>query len=651
MPRALMNYGFASIIATSSAAQAIPPLEDIVLYEVNLRAMSPAGDLDGVTARITDIKALGANTLWLMPIHPIGEINRVGELGSPYSVRDYGAVGAEYGTMTDLQELVDAAHAMDMYVILDWVANHTAWDHPWVTAHPSWYTQDVTGAIIHPPRTNWLDVADLNYNSIAMRHAMIDAMTAWITDVGIDGFRMDAADFVRFDFWAEAIPAIRSTTSRDLLMLAEGARADHFDAGFDMVFGWRSYGALKSVFGQGASARTIWASQVMEDAAGRTMRFTTNHDESAWDAPPPVLFGGLDGSLAAYATTIMAGGTPLVYSGQETGLATNTPFFERQPIDWSQGADTAAWYAWMLGLRSEHAALRSGTNTDRSTDDVVIQTRSLDDERVLALINVRDTPVSAPVPGSWQGSWHAMDTQGPETLGTTLTLEPYAVRLFERLQWPNFVITGSLQTEAGDPADWDPAASSLIMMRTGSIYTIDISGLASGGAYDLRILSDRAAPPASWSDPTVSDLLRIIGDADGTITVSADDALTNNKGGPVIWIEQDAAPLQVVGDFMDEAGGASDWNPADPMFAMTPLGDGRYVYQTRISQPGTYNFKATYGSGWAHQVGTDGFSDNAVTAVFHTRTPNQPVRLFVDLRARSLFVRGDRLEKTRKATR
>lgn len=288
---------------------ALPEVEDILMYEVNLRAFSQAGDLQGVISRLNHIKSLGVNMIWLMPIHPIGTVNSV---NSPYAVRDYKAVGSEYGSLADLRQLTDAAHALGMGVMLDRVANHTAWHHPWID-NTSWYTQDANGTIIHPPGTNWLDVADLNSNNPNMRQAMIEAMYYWIYEDNIDGFRCDYADGVPFDFWQEAIASTDTMAERDIIFFAEGSRINHFTAGFDLSFGWAFYGAVKNVFnGQAASQILNASANVYRNTppGKHWVRFTTNHDESAWDATPIQLFNGQQGALAASVSTVFLPACP-----------------------------------------------------------------------------------------------------------------------------------------------------------------------------------------------------------------------------------------------------------------------------------------------------------------------------------------------------
>lgn len=428
----VLTIAFALLVLVGALpAQAIPPLEEIVMYEVNLRAFSQGGDFAGVEQRLDEIQALGANVLWLMPIHPIGQIELKGELGSPYSVQDYNAVSSEYGTLADLTSLVDEAHDRGMFVLMDWVANHTAWDHAWISSNPEWYTQNGNGEIVHPPGTNWTDVADLNYSSAAMRSAMISEMQYWVTDVGIDGFRADAADFVPYDFWQQAVPAVRNSTSRPLLMLAEGARNDHFAAGFDLTFGWNFYSAVKSVFNSATPAtwlNSVNTSVQSQVPAGKSiLRFTTNHDESAWDATPVELFGSLEASLAAYAAMMAYSTTPLIYNGQEIGWSENVPFFSQSPLDWTTGQDTLDWYTQLLDIRADQVALRAGSITDQSNNDVALLLREHNGEQVLVMVNTRDHFSQIQIPLAWQGLWYDQFSADAESLGATFSLDPYEV--------------------------------------------------------------------------------------------------------------------------------------------------------------------------------------------------------------------------------
>ena len=126
-------------------------LKSGVIYQIFVRSFSPAGDLNGVTARLDDLHALNVNILWLMPIHPDGQVKKKGSLGSPYAVRDYYAIDPALGTKDDLHRLVQEAHNRQMKVIIDIVANHTAWDSV-MMAHPEFYKKDTAGSHHLSPR-------------------------------------------------------------------------------------------------------------------------------------------------------------------------------------------------------------------------------------------------------------------------------------------------------------------------------------------------------------------------------------------------------------------------------------------------------------------------------------------------------------------
>ena len=193
------------------------------LYSVN---KVPHGNLSKVWYESPTLKLTRRMTVYTPAGYEKGK-------NSPYCISNYTAVAPEFGTIDDFKNLAKVCHEHQMAIILDWVANHTAWDHPWLKEHPDWYTHDEeTDTIIHPRPWDWLDVADLNYDSRDMRRAMIDAMKFWITEVGIDGFRCDVADGVPADFWKEAIDELRQAAQpRKIVMLAEGKNIDNFTVG------------------------------------------------------------------------------------------------------------------------------------------------------------------------------------------------------------------------------------------------------------------------------------------------------------------------------------------------------------------------------------------------------------------------------------
>jgi glycosidase len=404
----------------------IPKTEDIVMYEVNLRALSATGDFQGVTGRLDEIKALGINVIWLMPIYPVGDSNSV---NSPYCVKNYKEVNPEFGTMNDFKTLVKKAHDLDMAVVLDWVANHTSWDNPWIS-HKDWYTQDGNGNIIHPPGTNWLDVADLNYSSQEMRLNMIESMKYWVTTTDIDGFRCDAADFVPFDFWKQAITALDSVSDKDLILLAEGSRADHFTAGFQMNYSWNFYGKIKEVFRQNTAASGLFTVHNAEyngiPAGKQKLRFTTNHDESAWDATPMVLFNGENGALAASVITIYLGGIPLIYGSQEVGVEENIPFFSSAPVNWSLHPEMLRAYKDIINFYNGSDALKKGGLVSYPNADVLAFKHSFEQKEVLVLVNARNRVITYDVAAELENtSWKNAFDSSEITLPVSLDLGVY----------------------------------------------------------------------------------------------------------------------------------------------------------------------------------------------------------------------------------
>jgi glycosidase len=410
----------------------VPDTREIIMYEVNERAFSQTGDFNGITQRLDEIKALSVNVIWLMPIHPIGKINTV---NSPYCVKNYLEVNPEFGTLSDFKNLIKEAHQRDIAVIIDWVANHTAWDNLWIS-NASWYTQ-INGEIVHPQGTNWQDVADLNFDNAEMRDAMISAMKFWIEDINIDGFRCDAADWIPFDFWQQAITALESIPDRKLILVAEGARDDHFTAGFQMNYAWDFYNQIKNVFDtQGAS--WLFSTHNTEyngiPAGKHKLRFTTNHDESAWDATPMTLFNGEKGAIAASVITIYLGGVPMLYGSQEVGQVNTVPFFSNSPINWNQHPEMLAAYKELLAYFNQSETMKTGTMTSFPHSDIVAFKKILDSEEILVMVNVRNNTETYSLPASIQNTtWMNVFTNESVSLETEISFESYSYLVLKNL--------------------------------------------------------------------------------------------------------------------------------------------------------------------------------------------------------------------------
>lgn len=411
----------------------VPKSQDATIYQVNIRAFSEEGNLQGVLDRMDYIKSLGANVVYLMPIYPVGEERSAGGLGSPYAIRDYKAVNPEFGDLEDLRAVVDAAHERDMAIILDFVANHTAWDNPWINNHPEYYEKDEEGNIIVPPGTNWNDVAQLDYDNDELRTEMIDAMSYWIYNANIDGFRMDAADFVPDSFWVQAVNKLEQIRGEEILMFAEGGRTNHLNSGFDYIFGFGIFETMKGVFQNGEPVTEIQKANaeayenVYKDSK-RVIKYTTNHDVNLSDGTPLELFGGKKGSLAAFIIAAYMKSVPMIYNGQAIGYDQRIEFFTHNPIDWSSADDEILQeYKDIISFRNSSEAIRRGELTSYSSDDVAVFKMATENESVLVLANTRNQTKKYILPAEFQGtSWNDALEGGSVSLDTEITLEPYS---------------------------------------------------------------------------------------------------------------------------------------------------------------------------------------------------------------------------------
>ena len=403
----------------------VPSAKDAAIYQVNIRAFSPEGNLKGVTAKLDHIKSLGVNVIYLMPINPVGSLRSV---NSPYAVTDYKAVGEEFGTLEDLRILVSTAHQKDMAVILDFVANHTAWDHPWIASNKAWYRQDANGNIVSPSGFN--DVAQLDFSNDSLRRAMIEALRYWVFAANIDGYRFDFADNVPVAFWKEAITSLRSIEGRRLLLFAEGTRSDHFRTGFDLTFGFSFFGKIKEVFADGKSATQIndvnRTEYINAYEASRVVRYTSNHDINLSDGTPNELFGGEKGALAAFVIASYMKGVPMIYSGQEIGYNNRINYFRRDPINWTSNPAVTDAYKKIMAFRNSNTTLREGQLYSYSSDDVVAFSKEHADEKVFTMVNIRNKAVEYTLPATHANTtWKDAYANGSVTLPAKVTLQPY----------------------------------------------------------------------------------------------------------------------------------------------------------------------------------------------------------------------------------
>ena len=337
---------------------------NLSIYELNVRQYTNSGTFAEFETHLDRLEELGVGILWFMPIHPIGLENRIGTLGSYYSVKDYYNVNPEFGTLDDFKALVDSIHAKGMYVLMDWVGNHTSWDNSLTITHPEWYVKDGNGNFTPPPGTNWTDVIQLDYSEQELRDYMIEAMKFWITEVDVDGFRCDAVSFIPLDFWEEAIAELKNIKP-EIFMLAEDDGTEYQTAGFDMSYGWGLYGfgegILVNIANEINNANFINGYSTLENtnysSSHYRMYFTSNHDENSWYGTVFELFGDAAEVFAVLTSTFRS--MPLIYSGQEAGLDHRLLFFDKDEITW-QPHPFAEIYKSLLHLKKENKALWNG---------------------------------------------------------------------------------------------------------------------------------------------------------------------------------------------------------------------------------------------------------------------------------------------------
>ena len=433
---ALLALAALASAGAARAAELFPTapawVQDQTLYEVNLRQFSQAGTVNGFREQLPRLQQLGVGTLWFMPVNPIGAEGRSGTLGSPYAVRDYTAFNPEFGTLDDFKATVDEAHRRGMFVIIDWVANHTALDHPWVGQHPDWYKHDAAGKLV-PPMETWKDVAALDFASPALRKAMIEAMAFWVREAGVDGFRCDTAEFVPLDFWVEARDALRAI--KPVFMLAEGVKPELLDRAFDAAYAWNLPPNMEGI-AEGTKTVTDLVGYLRADPPllpgdGFRLNFVTNHDKNSWEGTDKKLVGG--GGAAFTVLTFTVGGMPLIYNGQEAGLDKQLAFFERDPIPWRD--DPAAdLYRKLAALKRENRALWSGAGSAakildaQTTASVLTFTRENEGDRVAVVLNLSAQPQTAATPPV-EGMSVALESGATDQAGK-IALKPWGYRVW-----------------------------------------------------------------------------------------------------------------------------------------------------------------------------------------------------------------------------
>jgi len=411
--------------------------KNATIYEVNIRQFTEEGTFDAFSAHIPRLKEMGIDILWLMPVHPIGEKNRKGTLGSYYAVKDYKGLNPEFGDADDFSALVQTAHENGMKVILDWVANHTAWDHAWIDEHPEWYTKDEEGNLVSP--FDWSDVADLNYDEPGLHKAMINALEYWVREFDIDGYRCDVAGMVPVEFWDTARMALDNI--KPVFMLAEAEDAPLIVSAFDMEYGWEFHHIMNHVAKGDLDADSIQAyfdRQMRRFPRGAyKMNFTSNHDENSWNGTVWERMG--DGAYAFAVLSSTVPGMPLVYTGQEAGLDKRLEFFEKDQVEWKEHPFFDLYKA-LFELKHQNKALWNGEfggsfirleSSDQS--NIYAFVREKEDDKVVAIFNLSDQEGEYEISGKYlAGEYTVFMSDDTVSLSDkeTMTLKPWEYRVY-----------------------------------------------------------------------------------------------------------------------------------------------------------------------------------------------------------------------------
>ncbi len=413
--------------------------KNATIYQVNVRQFSPEGTFAAVEKELPRIKALNVDIIWLMPVHPIGEKNRKGTLGSPYSVKDYYGVNPEFGTLEDLKRLVAAAHGLGLKVILDWVPNHTAWDNPLAAEHPDWYQHDWKGGFRPTPWFDWSDIINLDYRAPGLRRYMTEVMKYWVRDVGIDGYRCDVAGFIPLDFWNNLRRELDAI--KPVFMLAEWESRDLHAEAFDATYAWSWYENVHKICKGQADVGALfnyyaWNEGFYPDNIMR-MNFVSNHDKNSWEGTEFENFGA--GLEAAIVLSVASEGIPLIYNGQEAGYNKRLRFFEKDPIQW-RDHPMAGFYRKLFALKKANTALWNAgwgarmvqvVNSDGSKVFSFVRENARD--KVLALMNFSGETrkvklTDGPYAGHYTEFFSGEKTDIAE--GAELTLPPWGYRLY-----------------------------------------------------------------------------------------------------------------------------------------------------------------------------------------------------------------------------
>ena len=413
--------------------------KNAAIYQLNTRQFTQEGSLEAAQKHLPRLKELGIDIVWLMPIHPIGEKNRKGSLGSPYAVKNYYEVNPEFGTLQDLKNFVSKAHDLGMYVILDWVANHTAWDNELVTEHPDWYDKDYKGDFRPTPWWDWSDIIDLDYSNPDVREYMTDALKYWVLEADVDGYRCDVAGFVPVEFWNYARKELDAI--KPVFMLAEWESRDLHAEAFDMTYAWDWNEKLHNICMGKADVNQLYIYYSWNESAfpknSMRMTFVSNHDKNAWEGTMWEQFG--DGLNAAIVLSVVGDGMPLIYNGQEAGNSKRLEFFEKDPIKWKEHP-IGTLYQNLFALMKTNTALWHGQwgstmvkVPNNAESNVLSFVRQNEKDKVFAVFNFSDQPKSVEFKETLHyGTYTDFDTKESLSINGDFQMQmaPWAYKVF-----------------------------------------------------------------------------------------------------------------------------------------------------------------------------------------------------------------------------
>lgn len=416
-------------------------IDDAVMYEVNIRQYTEEGTIEAFIEHLPRLQELGVEILWFMPLHPISLEKRIDDLGSYYAVQDFYDINPEFGSLDDFITLVDTAHEMGFKVIMDMVFNHTGWDHSWITDHPEWYTTS-NGEIIHPPGTNWLDVADLNFSNDALVEELGKILTYWVDDYHIDGFRFDYAAGVPKSVWNSLRHDVETIKPDTFFLAEDNSRFDWFHIFHSNYGGWTLLHHLEGMYNNTSSIDDL--EDYLRSSNGNyllgtfPLNFTTNHDINSWEGTHEERLGESYPLMSMLTFTLP--GMPLLYSGQESSNEHSLAFFTKDQINWN-GYAKQAFYEDLIDLKQENDSLYNDNasnslyfvHSDHAGVFSFIRTRDGSTNQILVIANMTDQPLTAKIHlGEFAATWYNHTENREQTLHRIeeISLQAYSYHIF-----------------------------------------------------------------------------------------------------------------------------------------------------------------------------------------------------------------------------